>query len=193
MVDHRGAMALAAKKAAKTAAERYKAEHPAAARLDIKSDIWVFLRKPKGYSNHRAEVVEMFLLSKNYLRQTNSQIAARLSEKYAPFEVSGNVMTRPIPPGARKKIESLLKAAGKNIDLKACNTLSKIKRSLLVRTVAAASDRRYETTIAFAEGAVVVGDKHFPVTIHEKGYPRVRIDGQWLRADVLEALIKAGR
>ena len=192
MVDHHGAMKLAAKKAVKAATDKYQADHPDALRLDVKADVWVFGKKPKGYSNHRVEIVQMFLVSGLYLRQTNAQIAALLSEKYAPHKIPGNVLTRPIPPGARKKIEALLKAAGKDIDLKTNDTLSKIKGALLGRSVAAASVRVYDARIAFTDDAVVIGDKRFPVAVHKKGYGRVRMNKNWLRSDVLEALIKAG-
>lgn len=193
MVDHRQALALALKRATKATFERYKAENPEATRLDVKADVWVFSKKPKGYSKHRYEIVKMFLDSNMYLKQTNAQITKSLSEKYAPYEIPGNVMTRDIPSQARKKIDEMLKAAGKDIDLKIYNTLSKIKGALLGKSIAASSDRRYDTAIAFTDTAVVIGNRTFPVTIHEKGYPRIRLTKEWLRGDVLEAMVKAGK
>ncbi|MDZ4320495.1 MAG: hypothetical protein U1A07_16910 [Phenylobacterium sp.] len=191
MNDHRRAMAVAAKRAAKAAVEQYKARNPGAVLLDMKADVWVYGKKPRGYSKHRTEVVRMFLDSKLYLRQSNAQIAAQLSEKYSPYKIPGNVLTRVIPPKARSEIDAMLKAAGHNIDLTTVNTLSKIKGALLGRTVAK-TGKTYETTITFADDGVVVGNRRFPMTPHENGYSRVRVGNNWIRCDVLEAMLKSG-
>jgi hypothetical protein len=185
---HRERMEAAIREAARKAEAAYRADHPQAGALRTKSDIHVYRRPPKGFYRQKVDIVETWLTSRLALQETNAAAVSRLNDKFTPYAVSANYLTRPLPKSTVTAIQKLLAENGMWLDLRKHNTLSKIKRALRAAVDAKSTARHYQVAIAFNEDALVVGDTRLPVYQHPAGYLRVRVGKQWLRCDVLEEL-----
>jgi len=189
---HRKGLAGAILKAQREAEASYRAQHPEAGAVSVLSELYVYAKRPKGFSSYPRDITEWFLISREALRETNEATVARLQAKHHPFKVPPNLLTRPLPPKAIEQVRKVLTEHGKNLDLRANNTLSKIKLALRGKASASLASSAYQATISFGAKSVVVNGVEYPTATHEKGYRRIRIGRDWLRCDVLEALLQKG-
>lgn len=189
---HRSELEKVIRAAAKEAEADYRREHPQTGALRTKSEIIVYRKPPRGFYNHAPDMVELFLASKLARYQTNAEFVARLNERFSPYIVPANILTRTLTQGPLKKIEAALSRNGVWIDLRKHNTLSKIKLALRAKLEDPSGARSYALSIEFHLDAVVVGNTRFPVTRHQAGYTRLRVGNQWLRSDVLEEFVRKG-
>lgn len=191
---HQERMQAAIRDAARLAEIAYRAANPQAGGLKTKSEIRVYLKRPKGFSGYPSRQVEVMLNSRIALRQPNKDFVERLQAKYPTYRVPAGLMSYPVPPRELERISKLLKAGGRNIDLKANNTLSKIKLALRAKDTVSSTQRNYSLELAFGHQAVVANGVNLTVSRHSSGYDRIRleVDGkrQWLRCDVLEMLAR---
>lgn len=188
MAEHRKGMAAAIRQAQRDAERRYREAHPEAGAISVKADLFVYAKRPKGFSAHPTLVAEWFAVSREALRETNSATVARLRNRFAPYPVPDNLLTRPLAPKALDQVGKVLALHGKSVDLKVNNTLSKIRGALRGKASAQAGDASYDVQMTFAPGVVVVGGIEYPVQTTSTGYRRIRVGRDWLRCDVLEAL-----
>jgi hypothetical protein len=194
---HQKGLAAALHKALEQTEAAYRGQHPEAGALLIKKEIFVYPKRPKGFSSHALDVVGWFLHQPGSLQETNAVSVARLQERYgSSYKVPANLLTRQLPPSTLKRIGKLLAENGRQIDLQANDTVSKIRRALRAKASSTHSGNVYEVEVSFSDQEVVVGDVTFPVQKHEKGYRRIRVPvgklRRWVRCDVLEALLKKG-
>lgn len=186
--EHQRGMAAAIRQAQREAERAYREAHPEAGAISVKADLFVYPKRPKGFSSHPAIVAEWFAVSREALRETNGATVARLQNKFAPYPVPANLLTRPLSPRALEQVGKKLAEHGKVVDLKANNTLSKIRGALRAKASAGAADASYDVQMTFAPDVVVVGGVEYPVQTTSTGYRRIRVGRDWLRCDVLEAL-----
>ena len=187
---HRLGLELAMNEASQIAEAEYRSKHTASAGLSVFSNIKVYYQRPKGFAKMPVTVVSTFLQSQHYLSQTNDVIVANLSNKWAPFPVSKNAMSKEFTKTQSKAIQTVLESAGKSIDVTKFNTLTKVKKALRAHQLGANTGRRYQAEVIFSDTAVTIGGRALVVAIHEKGYARIRPNRNWLRCDELEALFK---
>jgi hypothetical protein len=193
LAEHQKGLATAARKAIKEAEKTYRAAHPEAGAVRLKAEVFSYPKRPKGFSSHPAVVVGWFVTARDALRETNAATVARLQAKYEPYKVPTAILTRPLPAKALESIAKILAENEKSVDLKANNTLSKIKRALQGKETAEEAGI-YDVQFAFGPGVVVVGGIEYPVQTTEAGYRRIRVavgdKRSWVRCDILEALVK---
>lgn len=189
---HRRGLAGAIRKALREAEAAYRAQHPEAGAVSVLSELYVYAKRPKGFSSYPADVTGWFLTSREALREPNTATVARLQAKHHPFEVPPNLLTRPLPPKAIEQVRKVLTSHGKNLDLKANDTLSKIKRALRAAESANEASSTYQAIASFGAKMVVVNGVEYPTVTHQNGYRRIRVGRDWLRCDVLEALLQTG-
>ncbi len=197
LAHHQKGLSAALRKAHEDTEASYRRQHPEAAGLLVKSETFVYPKRPKGFSGHPLDVIGWFLQVPSTLRETNAVTVARLQERYgSSYKVPANLLTRQLPPSTLKRIDKLLATNGRRIDLKANDTLSKIRRALRARASSTQSGNVYGARVSFSEQEVVVGDVAFAVQTHEEGYRRIRVPvgtvRRWVRCDVLEVLFKKG-
>ncbi len=189
---HQELMQKAIRDAARLAEIAYREANPQAGGLKTKSEIRVYLKRPKGFSGYPSRLVAVMLNSRVALRQPNKDFVEGLQAQYPTYRVPIGLMSYPVPPMELERISKLLKAGGRNIDLKANNTLSKIKLALRAKDSVSSTQRTYKLHLAFGHQTVVVNGVNLTVSRHNSGYDRIRleVDGkrQWLRCDVLELL-----
>ena len=190
MKHHLLGLKLAINEAVKLAEAEYRSKHTACGGLSVFPDIKVYRTKPTGFAKMPVTVVSMFLQSQQYLSQTNDVIVANLSNTWAPFPVSKNAMSKEFTKTQSTAIQKALESAGKSVDVAKFNTLTKVKKALRAHQLGANTGRRYQAEVIFSDTAVTIGGRALVVTIHEKGYARIRLNRNWLRCDELEALFK---
>ncbi|ODT63103.1 MAG: hypothetical protein ABS77_05030 [Phenylobacterium sp. SCN 69-14] len=185
-------LAAAIRQAQREAERRYREAHPEAGAISVKADLFVYAKRPKGFSHHPVIVAEWFAVNREALRETNAGTVARLRDKFAPYPVPANLLTRPLSPKALEQVGKKLAEHGKSVDLKANNTLSKIRGALQGKASTEEAAATYNVQMAFASDVVVVGGIEYPVQTDKAGYKRIRLQigpkREWLRCDVLEAL-----
>ena len=167
----------------------YIARTPEAKGLGATAEVRLYKKRPKGFSREPVKVVDALIASAAYRGWTNAQIVASIQARYPGYEVDEQFMERPIPSYLRREIGQMLGANGTRLDLKSCDTLSKIKRALCGDALHRSTDRTYSVTISFADTAVVVDGYARTIFTDAKGYRRIMVGGQQLRVDVLEALV----
>lgn len=189
---HQERMQAVIRDAARLAELAYREANPQAGGLKTKSEIRVYLKRPKGFSGHPSRLVEVMLSSRIALREPNKAFVERLQARYPTYRVPIGLMSYPVPPRELERISKLLKAGGRDIDLKLNNTLSKIKLALRAKDITASTQRTYNLQLAFGNKSVVANGVNLTVSHDAKGYDRIRLGvgdkRQWLRCDVLELL-----
>lgn len=189
---HQERMQAAIRDAAQMAEKAYRNQNPQAGGLKTKSEIRVYLKRPKGFSGYPSRMVYGMLNSPIALREPNKAFIERLQAQYPNYRVPIGLMSYPVPPKELERISKLLKASGRNINLKLNNTLSKIKLALRAKDTVASTQRTYNLQLAFGDKSVVANGVNLTVSHDAKGYDRIRLGvgdkRQWLRCDVLELL-----
>lgn len=186
MIDHKKALAAAARQAATKAVKDYKNSNPEASRLGVFMSVGAYKRRPKGFTVVRA--VSLFLADKSSLQKSNAEIAAWLGQDFPGYKVPANILTIPFGATDRKALVKLLKDRGVKLDLDLLDTPSKIKAHLAGVSASQDAASKFEGQVSFSDDAVVVGARRYPIQ-RENGYERIHVGKQKLRVDVLRLLL----
>jgi hypothetical protein len=187
---HQKRLAAAIREAAAKAEQDYRDRHPEAGAISVRSDLFVYPKRPRGFSNHPAKVVGWYLQSRHLLRETNRETIARLEGSYdEPYKIPANLFTRELSQKQLDDVADVLAQHGQKLDLKVNNTLSKIKKALRAIATSAGGSNVYALELFFGGDKIVVGGVEYGVTKRGK-HSAIRVGRSWLRYDVLEALAK---
>lgn len=190
---HRKQLNAAIKLVTENIVRSYRANNPTANDLSTMVATRVYAKRPKGFSSYYHTVVVAMLASSEALRQSNALYIADLQAQYPTYVIPKGLMSRPIPAKAKAKLVQLVKASGRSIPSTSYDSLSKIKLALRGSDVQALGARSYRPSFIFGDDEVSINGKPMTIFRNAKGHPRIRVaigkERQWLRSDVLEALL----
>lgn len=187
MVDHRGPLATAVRKAQKKAERQYKDEHPEAAGLGVHSVVAAYRRRPKG-ANFAVRAVSLMLGSKFAKPLSNKAIVAQISKDYPGYSVPVSILTEKFSARETGEVAKLLGDLGKKIDLKICNSASKVKKAIFAKQSISFSKYDFNDMISITNDLVIVGLKSYPIQI-AKNTRRIHVGKSWLNVEVLQAFL----
>lgn len=188
MDDPRRELASIALKAAREAVRQAQQRDSRFARLFVSTTAHAAQRRPPGWTKHPDRIVAGFLGNGGFLAMTNTQIAETVSGWFDGAAVSDSIMTRGLPAETRKRLQAQFDTAKMPIKVRASDTLSTLKRAIRAGGRDALPDSG-TIKVSFADGYAVINGEEYkidPSRIH----PSVRVAGQYLRLDILRALIR---
>lgn len=152
-------------------------------------EVRLFKKAPAGFYEYLLSVLREMIASSEFRALPNRKIVAHIQTKFPKYKVPSGVLDRPLTKYTKPKVARILSDHGISLDLALHDSLSKIKRALSGRIAASKSSRTVEVRVAFTDETVVVEDRVYKIVPTAGGLPRIKVDGQQLRADVLETLL----
>lgn len=188
----------AANKAASEAARQWIADNPDYKDLAVKPLNISYIKNKKGMTKAIIEIAKRMTWPSNAQRK-QIDIVRDVQEMFPELNLRPNIWQKALHPAVVKKVHEVVNGnIPKPINLKGCNTLSKIKKKIkTARDAAAGGPHTFKPVIKISGEAVVINSTSYPLIMREsKGqtYPciRVSVKGKrcWVRMDGLVATLK---
>ena len=115
--------------AAADAALQYKKENPSASDMMTRINTVAYNRKPAGYVTFIDRLIDGWFSGSDHGTETNVATLRHIRATFAGHRFADNLLNKPLSSAALSKFKTAALKYGINLDTKAYNTLSKIKRA----------------------------------------------------------------
>lgn len=186
-IDHRKAMNRLGVDAARKAIKAYADANPEASRMQARVEVNAYRARPKGFGEWPVKLIGLLIRTPTVAAKPNTYFAAWLSERYDDYSVPETLLYKELSSAKRTAIDKALDEAGLPGRTKAGDTFSTIKQRWSSMRGSSEGVRTGSVQVTFTDESVVIGGKRY--TVNTGKYRRIRVDGSWVRADVLERLL----
>ena len=175
----------------KAAEQKLRNENPEYRGLKLKSEVFAYRKRPRGWSGHQERVVSGMLTNKQFLNSTNAAIVEQVADWYPDYQPSTSIMYRPLYASSIAKISRLFREHGLEIVVRPSDTLSKLKRAIQAGK-RDEMENALQGQITIMANYVIVNSKTFSIHKARKN-PSIRIAlgdrRPYVRVDYLTALL----
>lgn len=193
-----GELRKLADSAASEAAKQWLAKNPGYEDLAVRPLNISYVRNKQGITKAIIEIADR-MVSPGHANKTQGEIVNDVQVLYPDINLHPNIWNKVLRSNLMERVHMRVKdKLPKPINLKGCNTLSKIRKKIKVSKDAdAGKPYTFKPTIQISGEAVVINDTSYPLVMREvkgKKYPCIRVPVKgtrcWVRMDAVVATLK---